>query len=86
MCWDLIGMSIRQIRSGVRMIANACGFEIQRLSKSSQHHVKLDLRSMNIRTVIDVGANMGQFASYRRAILPNARVICFEPLLVLSDN
>ena len=31
-------------------------------------------------TVIDVGANKGQFAVYARLRWPNARLICFEPL------
>jgi len=31
-------------------------------------------------TVIDVGANKGQFASYARLRWPQARLICFEPL------
>jgi FkbM family methyltransferase len=35
---------------------------------------------MNIRTVIDIGANVGQFARYIRALLPEANMICFEPL------
>ena len=31
-------------------------------------------------TVIDLGANKGQFAVYARTRWPNARLICFEPL------
>ncbi|WP_323696904.1 FkbM family methyltransferase [Thiorhodovibrio litoralis] len=31
-------------------------------------------------TVIDVGANKGQFATYARLRWPRARLICFEPL------
>ena len=31
-------------------------------------------------TVIDVGANKGQFATYARLRWPHARLICFEPL------
>lgn len=31
-------------------------------------------------TVIDVGANKGQFATFARARWPKARIICFEPL------
>lgn len=32
------------------------------------------------RTVIDIGANKGQFAAFAQARWPNARLICFEPL------
>jgi FkbM family methyltransferase len=34
----------------------------------------------NYRTVIDIGANVGQFATEIRAILPNTKIISFEPL------
>ena len=33
-----------------------------------------------IKTVLDVGAHMGEFAQRIRAILPNADLVCFEPL------
>lgn len=73
-------MDMSLIKSEVRLITNACGFDIQLLSKSARHHLRLALRSMKIRTVIDVGANTGQFASSIRTILPNTRIMCFEPL------
>jgi FkbM family methyltransferase len=38
------------------------------------------LGSDSFATVIDVGANKGQFAVYARIRWPNARLICFEPL------
>jgi len=38
------------------------------------------LRRDTFATVIDVGANKGQFAVYARTRWPAARVICFEPL------
>jgi FkbM family methyltransferase len=34
----------------------------------------------NYRTIVDVGANKGQFATFARARWPQARLICFEPL------
>lgn len=39
------------------------------------------LKTTNIRTVIDVGAHTGEFASAIKAILPEAYVYSFEPLL-----
>lgn len=38
------------------------------------------LRQAQIHTVLDVGANTGQFASAARAVLPHARIYSFEPL------
>ncbi len=34
----------------------------------------------DIRTVLDIGANTGQFASRMRTVLPEARIYSFEPL------
>jgi FkbM family methyltransferase len=33
-----------------------------------------------IKTVLDVGAHMGEFAQRIRTLLPNAELVCFEPL------
>jgi FkbM family methyltransferase len=38
------------------------------------------LRDLGIRTVLDVGANIGQFAGRARKILPEATIHSFEPL------
>ncbi len=42
-------------------------------------HERIDLPS-DVRTVIDVGANRGQFALVAARRWPSARLICFEPL------
>ncbi len=38
------------------------------------------LSSLNINTVLDIGAHFGEFASRIRGALPNAQVLAFEPL------
>ena len=48
------------------------------VAASTEHHY--DPLPPNIRTVIDVGANRGQFALIARQRWPAARLICFEPL------
>jgi len=50
-----------------------------RLSKSPRQTL-LGLRCYPIRSVIDVGANVGQFARYVHTVFPQARIYCFEPL------
>jgi FkbM family methyltransferase len=40
----------------------------------------LGLRELPIRTIIDVGANEGQFARKARSAFPDAQVHCFEPI------
>ena len=36
--------------------------------------------TLGIKTVLDMGAHMGEFAQRIRAMLPNAELVCFEPL------
>lgn len=38
------------------------------------------LRSYNFKTILDIGANEGQFASKILTIFPEAEIHCFEPL------
>jgi len=38
------------------------------------------LKGMNIRTILDIGANTGQFALRIHKILPDAQIYSFEPL------
>ncbi len=46
-------------------------------------YLRLDqswLRTMGIATVLDIGANLGQFCQMARALWPQARIYSFEPL------
>jgi FkbM family methyltransferase len=56
---------------------NTLGYEVRR-----QHGLERAawLREMNIETVLDVGANVGQFAASIRKVLPEARIYAFEPV------
>jgi len=38
------------------------------------------LKNCNIRTIIDIGANVGEFTAIFAELFPNARVYAFEPL------
>jgi FkbM family methyltransferase len=63
----------------VRAFANGFGIDIVRLHQSPQRTF-LGLRAQNIGTIIDVGANEGQFARSISRVFPKARLYCFEPL------
>lgn len=63
----------------IKKVFNTVGLDIVRLSKNPQNSL-LGLRNSSIRTIIDVGANTGQFARYISAIFPDANLYCFEPL------
>ena len=62
-----------------RKTLNVCGFDIVRL-KNSPMRTLLGMCSLPINTVIDVGANTGQFARFILNFYPKAQLICFEPL------
>jgi len=53
-------------------------FIITGVAASVEHHHLATLLHPN--TIIDVGANRGQFALLCRSLFPNAKIIAFEPL------
>ncbi len=55
------------------------GLDVYRMSKSPRRTM-LGLRDRSFRSIIDVGANTGQFAKSISAFFPGARLFCFEPL------
>jgi FkbM family methyltransferase len=58
---------------------NQVGLDIVRLSNNPTYSL-LGLNNLPIETVIDVGANTGQFAKMISSIFPKAHIYCFEPL------
>jgi FkbM family methyltransferase len=57
----------------------ASGWEVRRVTRNPEHSL-LGLRKLDIRTILDVGANTGQFAKTYRRLFPAARVVSFEPI------
>jgi FkbM family methyltransferase len=49
-----------------------------RVAPSIEHAAAL--RHMRFRTIVDIGANRGQFALFARLLSPSAEIIAFEPL------
>jgi FkbM family methyltransferase len=66
----------------IQNIVRKFGYEINNFE--NQEKRKADkwtwLQSLDIETVIDIGANIGQFAEFIIDIFPNARLFAFEPL------
>jgi FkbM family methyltransferase len=54
------------------------GFDLVRAHRVPRNTF-LGLQGMPVRSVVDVGANRGQFAREALAVFPTARVYCFEP-------
>ena len=67
------------IKRIARRTVNLLGIDIMRLRENTMLTL-LGIRHMPIYTVIDVGANTGQFARQARRLFPRARLLCFEPL------
>lgn len=55
-----------------------------RLAPSIEH--QKEISKLNFKTVIDVGANNGQFASLVLKTHPNSKIICFEPQIEPFNN
>ncbi len=72
----------------IKRLLNSVGYECKKIIRTPINNIpaflpnKLDnwLTSQNYKTVIDVGANEGQFALMIRSLLPNASIISFEPI------
>ncbi|MCW3121361.1 MAG: hypothetical protein JWQ38_853 [Flavipsychrobacter sp.] len=65
----------------IRKFLNVFGYEIVRL-KSLNTGLSLGnwVNKLNISTIIDVGSNEGQFIQSINQLLPNKKIIAFEPI------
>lgn len=65
----------------IRTLARRCGYEITRYSPATNHTARLlrCLEALQIETVIDVGANVGQFAGGLRRAGYRGRIASIEP-------
>jgi FkbM family methyltransferase len=63
----------------IKLIFKLMDYDIVRVEKSPGISL-LGLRNIPIRTVIDVGANTGQFARMIERVFPEAKIYSFEPL------
>ena len=67
----------RVIETCVKSLFRLCGLDVRRIPPFELYEW---LKGMNIRTILDVGANTGQFASQSQRLLPDAMLYSFEPL------
>lgn len=68
---------IETCKTCVKSLFRFCGLDIRR---TLQYEPYEWLKGMNIRTILDIGANTGQFASRIHGLLPDAQIYSFEPL------
>jgi FkbM family methyltransferase len=69
----------------IKKILNDMGLDIIRLNKSPEYSL-IGLRNLQINTIIDVGANIGQFASIIERVFPEATIYSFEPIPLAFDE
>jgi FkbM family methyltransferase len=69
-------------RTHIRRLINRAGFDLHRLSPQSSPDAQLfaALNSVQVDLVLDVGANVGQFAVRLRSVGYAGRLVSFEPL------
>lgn len=67
------------IRQTVKSALHKVGLDLVRV-KPDEKTKLLGLRELGVRSVIDVGANVGQFAALAQAAFPGAQIHSFEPL------
>ncbi len=70
---------MRSFPSLIRAFANRFGIEMVR-KKECPRLSFMGLQEMGFRSVVDVGANAGQFARIAAAAFPQAKIYCFEPI------
>jgi len=63
----------------IKKIFNFLGMDVVRLNKSPKYSL-LGLKNLRINTIIDVGANKGQFAEMIEKVFPKANIYSFEPI------
>lgn len=63
----------------MKRVLGALDVEVKRRSRSSEVTL-LGLKNFPIQTILDVGANLGQFAHVIAPLFPEARIYSFEPL------
>ncbi len=71
-------MDYFRLKGLVRRAVSAMGYRITRISQLPGETLA-GLRALPIHTVIDVGANLGQFARIASKVYPGATIYCFEP-------
>jgi FkbM family methyltransferase len=76
----------------IKSLIHATGFDLHRLTPATKPSFQLlkGLERFNIDMVLDVGANVGQFASELRSVGYKGNLVSFEPLsaahITLSEN
>ena len=68
-----------RIKERIKKIIYKCGWDLRRADPAELNKWKW-LQEMNINTILDIGANVGNLAILYREIFPTAEIYSFEPV------
>ena len=73
---------VNLVKSLIFKVLRFLGYELHKIEYlvNTERQKTLWLEAYGIKTILDIGANEGQFAQYINQILPTARLYSFEPL------
>jgi FkbM family methyltransferase len=83
----VIAKRLHQLRKLAKVLANAGyrqSFRRAGVAAAIEHEALL--KTFDFTTVVDIGANRGQFALVARHCFPAARIIAFEPLTAAAER
>ena len=63
----------------IKAVLRKRGYEVRKTELSPLHRL-LGAANLPVRTIVDVGANEGQFARFISGYFPQAAIYCFEPV------
>lgn len=66
------------VKKIIKKIIHFLGYDLIKISRDYNRNF-LGLNTLPIKTIIDIGANRGQFAKKAIKAFPNACIYCFEP-------
>lgn len=67
------------MKQTIKKCIHSLGWNISRFTEADRNRLEW-LKKMDIRTILDIGANRGQFACSIHEVLPGATLHSFEPL------
>jgi FkbM family methyltransferase len=72
--------AVAGIKGRVKRVLNRSGFDFVRYNPRHSLGAYAALKDLSIRSVVDIGANRGDFAASIKGLLPDCSVVMFEPL------
>ena len=77
------------VSKGVAFVENPYAMLLRSKGVISNFYILLDkpwIQDLGIKTVLDIGGNVGRFSKTMQYLFPNAKIISFEPLPVCFDE